>query len=59
VLNDRAKKILKKRAGVIEDVDFQINRKSKWIVEVSLIKGLVLYAKFKFHCKNGTMERVI
>lgn len=59
MLNDKAKEILKKRAGVSGDIQFQINRKSKWIVEISLVKGLAVYAKFKFHCKNGTMERMI
>ncbi len=59
MLSNKAKDILKKQACVSENVDFQINRKSKWVVEISLVKDLTLYAKYKFHCKNGTMVRMI
>ncbi len=59
MLSNKAKEELKRKANITEDVEFQIDRKSKWIVEISLVKGLALYAKFKFHCKNGTMDRVI
>jgi len=59
MLSDKAKNELKRKIGLEKDCDFEINRKSKWIVEISLVDGLCLYAKFKFNCKKHSMERII
>jgi len=60
MLSEKAINRLKKLAGIEnENCETEINRKSKWVVEISFIDGLCLYAKFKFHCKNHTMERLV
>jgi hypothetical protein len=59
MLSTAAKEELKKKVGFEGKCDFEINRKSKWVVEISLVDGLCLIAKFKFHCKEHTMERLV
>ena len=59
MLPERVKNRLKELAEVTEDCDFEINRKSKWVLEISLVKGLELFAKFKFNCKAQNFSRII
>ncbi len=59
MLSDKAKGKLIEKVGCPKDVEFKIERKSKWIVIIKMVEGLCLYASFKFDCKNATMERII
>ena len=59
MLSERVKDRLKELAGVTEDVDFEINRKSKWVLEIGLVKGLCIFAKFKINCRLRTVDRVL
>jgi hypothetical protein len=58
-LSNAAKSELKKFCNVKDDCDFEINQKSKWIIEISLVDGLCLLGKFKFDCRKGSMKRII
>jgi|GEM_PF-3769826 len=58
-LSKAAKTKLKNSANISGDCEFIINRKSKWVVEVSLVRGLGILAKYKFHCKNMSCEKII
>jgi hypothetical protein len=58
MINETSKKILKEQAGYEGDCEFEINRKSKWIVEVSLVDGMSLIAKFKINARTGAFDKI-
>lgn len=58
-LSPKAIEILKKKANISEDVDCEINRVSKYALDVLLYKGLCLHAKFRVNARTGEIKRLV
>ena len=58
MLSEKAKAKLMELSEV-DNCDFEYNRKSKWVIEISLVKKLCIFSKFKFNVRKGTMERML
>jgi len=58
-LQDVTKEKLKKMLGVVDDVDFEIQRPSKFALDISLCKGLALYGKVRINARTGKIKRLV
>lgn len=59
MLSEQSKVIFKAFADYEGDCEFEIERKSKWVLVIRLVNGLCLIAKFKINCRTGKFERLI
>lgn len=61
-MTDKLEKIRKElisRYDFPKNCELIVDRTSKWVLVLKLVKGLAIFGKFKFNCRLGTMERLI
>jgi len=56
MLSSGAKSILRAKCDAPEDAEFEYIRKGKFIVYISITRGLELFGKYRFDCRRGTMS---